>query len=590
MDEGDAVDHEGSDAGAHDSGPGAAPAEGATLHPKLYLRNVTTHAVEVKLQFNWRNDQHHGTSAGPTLALAPLSTQLVDVAALQAQGAIPDDATWASVFIAAGQKPDEIMAVAASFSDTSFYGAQTPFNDQLAFQWAGGMWQVDALHDSITTVGNGGDAATKARFLVYYDMPGAKGSQVPYELDQTIQPGEHMWVNIGDLIRRQVPDVNGKVLPATLTSGTYEFKDMTNRAHGSLFEGKVIVDKTNGHATYGCAECCGHNQGLMQPWSILLGFSANGSILDQNSCETFPEDITGLFSVWNSANTGIATVDNVGLGQGIGVGSAAIRAEAFAVEKDLGGADMLHCPTGTLLSNGPANVAPTITGPNTVWNFGGQTPGGYATSITLTSSASGTWAVQQSASIVSLSTTTGSSITVTSTGTASSQSVGDVKITVTVSGIASAPFAVTARKPSRLVAGTIVNSCDPTFGYSDFINYIIQDQLLTPMPSAVPINEHWTSGVVQDDTNPVPNWRQGVQGAITTTGSTFADHIGGENLSLPPVPVPTCNASDGTAIDHWGQDWLIGSTQIGVGVRVQSDTLQKYIGHALHTSIISPAP
>ncbi len=215
---------------------------------------------------------------------------------------------------------------------------------------------MDALHDSITTVGNGGDAATKARFLVYYDMPGAKGSQVPYELDQTIQPGEHMWVNIGDLISRQVPDVHGKVLPAALTSGTYEFKDMTDRAHGNLFEGKVIVDKTYGHATYGCAECCGHNRGTMQPWSILLGFSANGSILDQNSCETFPEDITDLFSSWSSANTAIATVDNTGLGQGMGVGSAAIRAEAFAVEKDLGGADMLHCPTNLLQSNGPATV------------------------------------------------------------------------------------------------------------------------------------------------------------------------------------------------------------------------------------------
>jgi hypothetical protein len=56
-----------------------------------------------------------------------------------------------------------------------------------------------------------------------------------------------MWIDVGKLIRERVPDKNGKTLPADLTSGSYKFRDLTNIGVGTLFEGKVIYDKTYGH-------------------------------------------------------------------------------------------------------------------------------------------------------------------------------------------------------------------------------------------------------------------------------------------------------------------------------------------------------
>jgi hypothetical protein len=68
-----------------------------------------------------------------------------------------------------------------------------------------------------------------------------------------------MWIDMGKLIREHVLDKNGNALPADLTSGSYEFRDLTNKSIGNLFEGMVIFDKTYGHVTYGCAGCCGYN-------------------------------------------------------------------------------------------------------------------------------------------------------------------------------------------------------------------------------------------------------------------------------------------------------------------------------------------
>lgn len=98
---------------------------------------------------------------------------------------------------------------------------------------------------------NGGTKPAQAAFTIYYHQ----GTQ-KYELEQTLQPDEQMWIYVGKLIREHVPDKNGNTLPEDLTSGSYELRDLTNVGVGTLFEGKVIYDKTYGHAAYGCGFCC----------------------------------------------------------------------------------------------------------------------------------------------------------------------------------------------------------------------------------------------------------------------------------------------------------------------------------------------
>ena len=144
--------------------------------------------------------------------MTPYETRLVDVAALQETGILPKEANWTSVTLTTNGLPDEVLAVAASYDDTLRYGAQTPFSDQLSFRWEGGMWQYDPYHNSIITGGNGGTKPTRLVFTIFYNQ-GTKR----YDLEQTLQPDEQMWIDVGKLIREHVPDKNGKTLPADLT-------------------------------------------------------------------------------------------------------------------------------------------------------------------------------------------------------------------------------------------------------------------------------------------------------------------------------------------------------------------------------------
>jgi hypothetical protein len=203
---------------------------GTQLHPLLLVRNTTAKTIHGSLSFAWRSSSSTGKAAGPTLYLGPLQTQLVDVAALQMAGAIPQSALWALVTIKTDSLPDEVVAVAASYDPTLRYGAQTPFSDQLTFRWEGGMWEYDAYHDSIITAGNGATTPIRARFTIFYDQ----GTQ-RYDVEQSLQPDDEMWFDVGQLIRDQVPDIKGNVLPPTLSIGSYEVVDLSHHGAGTLF-------------------------------------------------------------------------------------------------------------------------------------------------------------------------------------------------------------------------------------------------------------------------------------------------------------------------------------------------------------------
>jgi len=299
--------------------PALAFPPGTTLHPQLFVRNTTDKPIDAALRFNWRSANSTGRAPGPAVRLVPYETRRIDVAALQEGATLPKEANWTSVTITTNSKPDELMAVAASYDSTLRYGAQTPFSDQLTFRWEGSMWEYDPYHDSIITAGNGGTKPTRAAFTIFYNQGTEK-----YELEQTLQPDEQMWIDVGKLIREHVPDKNGKTLPSTLTMGSYEFRDLTNKGVGQLFEGKIIYDKTYGHVTYGCNGCCGYHPPY--PWYDPLGIPLNlatGQGVDAyDTCTSQVDDVSNFFlGAWTTANTGIATVDYYANHTGVAVGS-----------------------------------------------------------------------------------------------------------------------------------------------------------------------------------------------------------------------------------------------------------------------------
>ena len=215
-------------------------------------------------------------------------------------------------------RADEIMAVAASYDDSLRYGAQTPFSDQLSFKWEGSRWEYDVQHDSIITGGNGGTKPIRAAFTLFYNEGTDK-----YELEQTLQPDEQMWIDVGRLIRERVPDKNGKTMPMDLASGSYEFRNLTDPGNATLFEGKVIYDKTYGHVAYGCGgPCCDTNPYVQfNPLGVPFQGTSGQSVYVPDNCGGLSLYNFPFYGNWSTGSQSIATVDYYAKHTGVGMGS-----------------------------------------------------------------------------------------------------------------------------------------------------------------------------------------------------------------------------------------------------------------------------
>ena len=566
--------------------PALAFPAGTTLHPKVFIRNTTNRALVAQLRFDWRSAAASGKSAPLNLSFKPNETQVVDVAALQSQNFLPLAANWAAIILSAPVQPDDLLAVAASYDLTGRYGAQTPFSDQLATHWEGGKWEVDGTHDSLVTILNGGNTPALAELTILYNQGAGK-----YQIQQPLGPDQQFAVDFGKLIHNQIADRSGHVLPANLASGAYRLRDLNDNPTGSLYEGKVITDTTFGNVTYGCMICCGPDSPFMiyDPIDIPIDGFGDQGVQAINSCSNRLVTITGDFPTWWTDNASVATANGYQI-NGVAVGSTNNNALSINMywgpKEDSGGE---ACPVSQAQPVGPVNVKPTISGSSTVWFFGNLTVSGYTTSLQLTSSggSSTTWNITAGGDKITVSSFTGSSINVLSSGTAFSSTTGDVKITATANGLTSDPFPITTRTPNVAIQGTITITCDSAYGYLTDLEYAIQDQMSTSLPSGVPVNENWTTGVASDYNG--TNWRRGDPNGVNEPVSAFADQIQGEAFSLPAYPTPTCDGNS-TPVEHWGQEWRVGSLASGFGRRIQTDTIQKYIGHAVHASIVSPAP
>jgi hypothetical protein len=315
------------------------PAE-TRLKPTVFLRNASPKPTSAQLHFTWRSDLGTGTTKPIPLLLKPYQTLVMDLASLQSQNVLPAEAHWASAFITApGVQPDQLLAVAASYDKSGLYGSQTPFSDQLASHWEGDQWMVDETHNSIITVGNGGTKPVKARLTFRYS-----GGTDTYEIEQVLAPEQQMWIDVMQLAHNQVPDKNGHILPAGNVSGSYSLEELGNAGDGSLFEGKLILDRTFGETVYGCMVCCGPAGGTMD--NDPLGVPVSGNFLQgitgTDSCTGLDVPMTGEYTSWWTGNTAIATtsMNNV---HGVAVGSTTLFAQGTITYGD--GLDRRSCPT-----------------------------------------------------------------------------------------------------------------------------------------------------------------------------------------------------------------------------------------------------
>jgi len=106
-------------------------------------------------------------------------------------------------------------------------------------------------------------------------------------------------------------------------TGSYELHDLDHDYVGQLYEGKLVIDKTYGHAAYGCGSCCGYDavQLSPDPFSGPLGIENDDYIYANDTCAGDQEDVTGDGYSWASSDTAVATLSTRTL-HTVAVGSA----------------------------------------------------------------------------------------------------------------------------------------------------------------------------------------------------------------------------------------------------------------------------
>ena len=297
---------------------------------------------------------------------------------------------------------------------------------------------------------------------------------------------------------------------------------------------------------------------------------------------------------WSSSVQAVATINTNGYASFRSVGTSVITGTA-----KLQSVENPSCRPQVFQSTAPANVTPTISGPDTVWWFNGQnpSPANYPLSITLTAqcgssgcSATPQWSVTQSDNKVQLSSTSGPQISVTSTGAYFSSSVGDISFTVSVNGVPSPVFKITSRTPWELQADPLDSNTDQdaATGYSTIVASTLNDQLASGMTAELAWNE--SVGTPQNANG--SNWAT-CCGPLHTSGGTgppLLDLLAPPALADNPIPAPTHNSPPSGTIAYMmaTQNIYIGSDTSGAGVFVQQDTLTYYIDHGAYTGIIIP--
>jgi hypothetical protein len=160
-----------------------------------------------------------------------------------------------------------------------------------------------------------------------------------------------------------------------------------------------------------------------------------------------------------------------------------------------------------------------------------------------------------------------------------------VTIIATANGQNSSPFYITTRKPYQMLPAGNSPSCSGQYGYTSTLQYLVQDQLLSALPLNTDYNEQWTTTVTPVAGN---NWLRPSETPGTTNGNILFDLISGPgDPSASPLPVCT---GDSTEVQYWGQEWRLGTQLTGVGPRVQTDTLIRFVNHAEHKPVFSPMP
>ena len=345
--------------------------QGTVFTPFSVVRNVSSDPVALTPELFWMQAGAMHRQALPAFTISAGQSSMMNVPSLLQQAGLTDYNGVLNLTFKTASSPQALILTSGSVDNTGTYVFQViPHEVRESMSKTITYWSTGNGNDTMVTVWNPADEAQDYNFTLQY-KDGA------YVLPLHLAPRATTSLSVASLIRDQTPDVNGVIIPTTITEGSARISGIHADNEFILVDmdaGTYNVRK--GTCSYYCVSCNGAISALIgEP----VDFSMHGSqqlnfIVQQNTGGAYNYSSQ---ATWSSSNSGIATIATYGMASAVAVGNFTADASA---DLPLDGQECAYnesCPdNGFMQGSGGGTVNNynlTVTGSTPV-TFGGSGP------------------------------------------------------------------------------------------------------------------------------------------------------------------------------------------------------------------------
>lgn len=331
--------------------------------PYSVLHNVSARQLSITLSLTASvQNASPITQTIERLTLQPGQTLAVDYSSYFSKGRIVPNG-FANLSVAFQGEEGDLLFDAGSIDQSQTYVFEVTTTEQaLSASKTICYWSLEGDTDSMIAIWNWSSASQDLVLTLYYS---GGQYQIPIHLDAR----QSYNLDMMDLVRSEVPDATGSVIPSTITSGSALLASTQGEINSiSVATSTAVYNVRNATCGTTCETCNGVTELDVIPTPLGLISTTSSQLTPQAKMNT-----GGTYNpnngTWQSQNANIVAVNTTGMATGHTPGSSSVSVYLDGIYTGAGyicEGTTFTCPTGNFQGTSPTTVsaAPQITSIN----------------------------------------------------------------------------------------------------------------------------------------------------------------------------------------------------------------------------------
>ena len=303
---------------------------GIVFTPYTVLRNASAGPLTATPTFWWMAGGAAHSAQVVAFTLRAGETRMLDIPQMLTAAGLKDfSGSISLVFDIQGDPAGLLMAGGSVDQKYSYVFGVVPRGVKASAAKSLSYWSIGNGDDTMITLWNAADEAQDLIFRLMF-----AGGHYDYQIH--LEPRATQMFNISEIVRSQVPDVDGNVIPVEIAEGSAELMTAAKSEVDSVLvamEAGIYNVKKATCGTYSCQTCHGVTDASLNPlnsFSLILA-----AVTQLNFIETWDSGVQYNMngsSNWSSSNTSVETVSSSGSVTGVAVGLSSIQAHDRSYE------------------------------------------------------------------------------------------------------------------------------------------------------------------------------------------------------------------------------------------------------------------